>query len=200
MEWVRKWGVITVVGVVGIGLLFFGFWDEIKPREVRVEILHRDTVSQCHGESCRHGGEIIVDVAGAGEKPGVYKMATDSRIGDALVLAGGLAASADREWVAATLNLAEKLEDGEKIFIPRQSENSDIQNTQRTRESEIQKNQKVNINNASVSELDSLEGIGEARARVIIDNRPYSKTEELVSKAKIPQSVYDKISSNISVY
>lgn len=196
MEWVRKWGIIAIVGLVGIGLVIYGFWDQIKPREVKVEIVKEQVTS----EKVKVGGEIVVDVAGAVEKPGVYKLPTNSRVGDALVLAGGLAASADREWVAATLNLAEKLEDGEKIFIPRQSENSDNQNTQRTRESEIQKNQKVNINNASVSELDSLEGIGETRARAIIENRPYSKTEELVSKAKIPQSVYEKISSNISVY
>ncbi len=112
-------------------------------------------------------------------------------------MAGGLAASADRSWVAATLNLAEKLEDGEKVYIP---ENSDNRTTQSIGVSETQKYQKININKVSLSELDSLMGIGASRAQAIVDNRPYSKTEEIVSKAKIPESVYEKIRDSISVY
>lgn len=196
MEWVRKWGVVLFFGVLGLGLIVYGFWDQLRPREVKVEIVKEQGTS----EKVKVGGEIVVDVAGAVEKPGVYKLPSNSRIGDALVLAGGLSLSADRSWVAANLNLAERLEDGEKIYIPGKLENSDNRITQNIGVSETQKNQKININLASVSELDRLEGIGPSRAQTIVDNRPYSKTEELVSKARIPQSVYDKISSSISVY
>ena len=195
MEWVRKWGVIAIFGVVGFGLVTYGIWGQIKPSEVKVEIIKEKD----EGQKVIIGGEIVVDVAGAVEKPGVYKIPSNSRIGDALVLAGGLAASADREWVAANLNLAQKLEDGEKIFIPDKSANQQVS------DSEVQiagksVSTKININTASVVELDALNGIGEARAKAILANRPYSKTEEIVIKAKIPQSVYEKISSNISVY
>ena len=195
MAWVRKWGVIAIFGVVGFGLVTYGIWGQIKPSEVKVEIIkEKDEV-----QKVKIGGEIVVDVAGAVEKPGVYKIPSNSRIGDALVLAGGLAASADREWVAANLNLAQKLEDGEKIFIPDKSANQQVS------DSEVQSagksvSTKININTASVGELDALNGIGESRAKAIVANRPYSKTEEIVIKAKIPQSVYEKISSNISVY
>ena len=193
METVRQWGVIVLLATLGIGLVGYGVWEQVKPREVKVEIIHE----QGSSEKVQTQGEVVADVSGAVEKPGVYKLPSNSRIGDALVVAGGLSAIADREWVAATLNLAAKVEDGAKIYIPRKS---DTEKKIADPESYIQKSQKININMASLEELDNLEGIGETRAKAIIENRPYSKTEELVVKAKIPQSVYEKIRDQISVY
>lgn len=193
MEWVRQSGIIVLLGLIGVGLIGYGVWDQVRPGEVVVEVVKgKDMVN---AESA--DGILVVDVSGAVEKPGLYKLPTGARIGDALVVAGGVSATADREWVAATLNLAAKVEDGAKIYIPRKS---DSENKIADPESGIQKSQKININTASLAELDNLEGIGEARAKVIIANRPYAKTEELVSKAKIPQTVYEKISGDISVY
>ncbi len=51
----------------------------------------------------------------------------------------------------------------------------------------------IDINTASVDELKKLEGIGDARATAIVKNRPYARKDEIVSKAGIPQGVYDKI-------
>lgn len=201
MEWARQWLVVGLLGVVGIGLVGYGFWEQFKPREVAVEIIKEGVVDSNILISDKQN-EIVVDVAGAVEKPGVYKLSSGSRIGDALVMAGGLAATADREWVARTLNLAQKLTDGEKIFIPMRDENNiQAPNTKNeTMKSENSNTKTINVNTASVSELDRLEGIGEARALAIVANRPYGKIEELVSKAKIPESVYEKIRDNISVY
>ncbi len=50
--------------------------------------------------------QITIDVEGAVEKPGVYKVAADSRIQDALIAAGGLSQNADRSQIAQNLNLA----------------------------------------------------------------------------------------------
>lgn len=191
-EFLREFGVLVVIGMVGVGVLIYGLWGELMPEKAGVEIVKGDVIGNIDNM-----GEITVDVAGAVEKPGVYKLPSGSRNGDALVMAGGLSAKADREWVAKSLNLAEVVKDGGKIYIPRQLGNSDIQ---RIGESVNQTSAKVNINTASLGELDSLVGIGEARARTILDNRPYANTQELVSKAKIPQSVYDKIKDSIVVY
>lgn len=196
MEIIKEYGVFVVVGVVGVVLVGYGVWEQVKPGKVEVEIISANLASEQGGKSV---GEIVVDVEGEVEKPGIYKLASGSRIGDALVVAGGLAANADREWVAATLNLAQRIEDGEKIYIPDKSVSQQISNSAGQVVS-VSANSKMNLNTASVSELDSLEGIGEARAKAIIDNRPYSKPEEIVVKAKIPQSVYDKIKDSISVY
>lgn len=193
MEWVRQWWIIVLLGLVGLGLVGYGVWDQVRPGEVVVEIIKSDQSAVISDQV----GHIVVNVSGAVEQPGVYKLPTNSRIGDALVVAGGLAAEADREWVAKILNLAAKVEDGEKIYIP---SNSQISNSQITNPEHNQNSNLININTAGMSELDSLEGIGEARAKAIIDNRPYAKTDELVGKAKIPQSVYEKIHDQLGVY
>jgi competence protein ComEA len=58
----------------------------------------------------------------------------------------------------------------------------------------------VNINTASQSELEKLVGIGPVYAQNIIEQRPYSNTQELVSKGAISQKVFEKIKNEISVY
>ena len=196
----KKWGVIIIPGIAGLVILLYGIWEVVRPREPIVEIVRSDRAAQCDSGSC---GEIVVDVEGAVQKPGIYKLTTRSRIGDALVAAGGLEANADREWVARMLNLAEEVKDGKKIYIPRQSDlPADRQETQNTSKSDISVNQngKININTASQSELESLTGIGEARAKAIMTGRPYADASEIVSKAKIPTSVYEQIKDQLSVY
>lgn len=184
------------MGVVGVAILGYGIWGIIKPSEVKVEIISGEKPTANSVQQ----SQIVVDVAGAVEKPGVYKLPSGSRIGDALVMAGGLGEKADRDWVAKTINLAEIVKDGGKIYIP------EIKVTDRETPSQLSKNEgvtlgsKVNINTASVGELDRLAGIGEVRAQAVFDNRPYGATDEIVSKAKVPQSVYDAIKDSISIY
>jgi len=108
------------------------------------------------------------------------------------------------------VNRAAKLADGQKIFIPKAGE-SDwqtagesaknlegskvYQNVQGSNTSKL-----VNINTASLQELDSLPGIGPVYGQSIIDHRPYSKVEELVTKGAVKQSVYEKIKDLVTVY
>ncbi len=193
MSFVKEYGVLVLVAIVGVGILLYGLWGQLVPQKPVVEIVKNQEVV------------MVVDVAGAVEKPGIYKLPSGSRIGDALVMARGLSAEADREWVARTLNLAQDVKDGQKIYIPTKSNNQSpstnlpAQAGNQTN-SNNQNLKQININVASASELDALEGIGEARAAAIITNRPYASIEELVSKAKIPQSVYEKIKDRITVY
>lgn len=63
--------------------------------------------------------EVTIDINGKVINPGVYRLIGDVRINEALIKAGGLIAKADRDWVAKNLNLAEKLVDGQKVFIPK---------------------------------------------------------------------------------
>lgn len=196
MEWVKKWGGVGVLTLLGVVMIGYGVWEQIKPREVVVEIVKGNVEEEGEGV-----GEIMVDVAGAVEKGGVYKLSSKARVGDALVAAGGLSAEADRDWVAKNMNLAERVEDGTKVYVPTKAEGQSVsgEGKQVVVANEVV-GTRININTASVSELDKLEGIGEVRAKAIVANRPYSKTEELVSKAGIPESVYEKISSKLSVY
>jgi competence protein ComEA len=189
----RQFGWAILMGVVGGSILLYGVWEMTKGDGSTVEIVKGQVAGSQSGVTT----QIVVDVAGALEHPGVYHLPSGSRIGDALVMAGGLSASADREWVAKTMNLAEILKDGAKVYIPAKVDGKTLGVSVIKEEAG---SGKVNINTATVSELDSLTGIGEVRAKSIVDNRPYGNIDELVSKAKIPQSVYDKIKDSISIY
>lgn len=146
--------------------------------------------------------EIIVEISGAVEKPGVYRVSGNSRVNDVLVLAGGVSADADRVWIDKTINKAAKLSDGQKIYIPKLDQT--IENKTQTNNSTIQTSSEaiglISINTATQKELESLVGIGPTYATKIIEQRPYSDINELVSKKIIPQSTFDKIKDQISVY
>jgi len=106
------------------------------------------------------------------------------------IILRGLGEEADRDWVDKNLNLAAKLVDGQKIYI---REKSNGQAGAMTAD-------KINLNSASLSELDSLWGVGEVRAGEIVKNRPYAKVEELLTKKIVTKSVFEKIKDQITVY
>jgi competence protein ComEA len=189
-----------VLTFIFLGIIFAGigiFFIRRNSGSSKVEVLEpkEETLVQ----------EIVVEVTGAVEKPGVYKFQNGARVDDALIAAGGLSFSADREWVGKMLNRAAKLTDGQKIFIP-DKQSSVLSAKKKEGYQNVSSNfsvsgaNLVNINTASVKELDSLPGIGQVYAQKIIEQRPYSNLEELVSKKVIPQSLYEKIKEKITVF
>lgn len=146
--------------------------------------------------------KIFVDIAGAVEKPDVYQIAVGARLKDVLILAGGLSADADREFFRRNFNLAKILSDQEKIYIPSTEEikNNILVQNQLTWEKPPQNNsKKININTASLEELDQLPGVGKITAQKIIDRRPYQNLEELLTKKAVNKSVYEKIKELIEL-
>jgi competence protein ComEA len=186
-----------IIGGVGALLIVGGVvWEKIKPdTKSDVVIYSKNDVASVAG--VKTNKKIKVDIEGAVEKPGVYEIPFDSRIEDVLISAGGLSVKADREYVSKSVNLAQKLIDGAKIYIPELngSNNSNISNLPNTPNSQL-----TNINIASESELDKLPGIGPVTAAKIIAGRPYQTLEELVSKKAVSQSVFTKIKDKISLY
>ncbi len=152
---------------------------------------------------------ILVDVEGAVVKPGVYKLPQDSRIQDSFVAAGGLAAQADRKYIAKNFNLATKLTDGAKIYVPNISEavgEASVLNA--ISEGVIigsprfagEAGALVNINTSSEPQLDSLPGIGPVTAQKIIAGRPYGSVQELLNRKIVGAKVFSQIKDKISVY
>jgi competence protein ComEA len=139
-------------------------------------------------------GDITVDIAGAVEKPGVYTLKDGTRMAEAIEKAGGFTSFADTEWISKTANMAVKLSDAAKIYIPQKGEKmtnvlgSDTQSGV------------ININSATESELDKLSGVGPVTAQKIIDGRPYSNLSDLVAKKILTQKAFDKIKDQISVF
>lgn len=140
---------------------------------------------------------LLVDISGAVVMPGVYELPDDSRIQDVLISARGLDPNADRNYVAKSINLAQKVTDGQKIYIPFKSNgiNTDSQ--------QISTNPVttgiINLNSASASQLDTLVGVGPVTAQKIISARPYSDINELVSRKVVSKSEFEKIKDKISI-
>ncbi len=169
--------------IVGVFLIIFGLTAGKNLFNKEPEVVFESSLGERKGEF------LTVDVAGAVERPGVYQLPYNSRRQDALITAGGLGAKADRNYVAKYINLAQKVTDGEKIYVPWEN--------QENREG---KGDKININTAATMELESLPGVGTVTAGKIIQNRPYQNVSELVSKKVVAASVLEKIKDRLSVY
>jgi DNA uptake protein ComE-like DNA-binding protein len=187
----RNWWQCSLI-VVGLGLMGVGF---IQAKQDSVG----DTLVIIHPSPSPSPvlSSLVVDVAGAVEKPGVYRLSSGSRIGDALIAAGGLNKRADRDYVAKQMNQAALITDGMKVYVPEVG--SVISNGQTQVSIPTVGVRVISINTATESELDSLWGVGEARVKTIIENRPYRSWEEFKQKTKITQEVIDKNQGKIGL-
>lgn len=199
----HRWKILFVLfGTLFLGVSIFLFRAGVF-EGTKIEVIDSGYGASKDADPLRQdaGSQVIVEISGAVEKPGVYKLLASERLERLLIEAGGLAADADREWVEKNLNRAAKLIDGQKIYIPSRQELG-IRNQELGRKSTDSVlgafSGLVNINTATLAELDSLPGIGAVRAQAIIDSRPYSSPNELLSKKIIPQSVYEKIKDKIT--
>ena len=121
--------------------------------------------------------EIRVDVSGAVLRPSVVTAAPGDRVIDVIALAGGLAPDAD----TAALNLARRVVDEDRVAVPRLGEAERL----------------LDLNTASVAELEALPGIGPVYAGRIVDSRRddgrFASTDELLERSLIPERVYEGI-------
>lgn len=143
-------------------------------------------------KSSNSSGKCFVQVVGAVNKPGVYELESDSRIFQAILMAGGLREDADE----SSLNQAQKISDGMKLEIKTKDEvQSNAQNSPN--------DGKVDINTADASTLMTLPGIGESKANSIIKYREskgrFNSCEDLKNITGIKDGVYNKIADSIKV-
>ena len=126
---------------------------------------------------------IAVHVVGAVQQPGVYHLAAGSRGDDAVRLAGGATAQADLKQV----NLAAVLVDGQQLLIPRIGEripNNSVPNTVPNAPRNGMPTL-IDINQATVADLDRLPGVGPSTAQAIVDHRtrngPFASVDDLLA-------------------
>lgn len=196
-----KYKIPVVVGIVGLILLIGGIISSgIIPRTfIKSSKQLPPSVSASEVSGVKKIQDIKVDVSGAVISPGVYSLPADARIEDALKVAGGITKSADPLFLAKTINLAQKVADGMKIYVPSVGEVPQTGSASAPNDVSSSQPTLININTATLTDLDKLSGVGEITAQKIIDNRPYSGIEELVTKKAISRSVYEKIKGLISV-
>jgi competence protein ComEA len=141
---------------------------------------------------------IVVHITGAVPRPGVYALPQGARVQDGISAAGGFLAEADK----TTINLAQLLDDGEKLDVPYIEGGSPVITTP-VPEVVTSTTELININTASAAELDSLPGIGPTTAQKIIDyrtqNGPFLNAEDIVNVSGIGPGTYERIKNLITV-
>lgn len=166
-------------------------------------------------EQIVNGGGIFVHIDGYINNPGVYEIKENDRIKTLIDKAGGF----KEAYSIKNINLAAKLSDGDKIYIPsvsqeKVSENNNNNNinssgkgqnvkTDRNNVSVMKNNSKININTANISELKQITGIGESTANKIIDYREnvgkFKKIEDIKEVKGIGDAKYESLKNKITI-
>ncbi len=144
-----------------------------------------------------NNNKIVVYISGQVKNPGIYELDKEARIYNLIDACGGIEIDADIDKI----NLAQKLNDADKIIIPKKVEN--VVNIDE--ESEINGYDedsvgKININEASLEELKTLSGIGDATAKKIIEyrkNNYFNEIEDIMNVPGIGESKFNNIKDDI---
>jgi competence protein ComEA len=163
----------VLIGLLAAGVIWLA---TSRPRGDSVTLLPTSTP-----------GTLTVYVSGAVVSPGLYELSEGSRVGDAVQAAGGFAPGAEQERI----NLATLLMDGDQVDVPGIVSSGHV-NAGR-----------VNINTATVEELDALPGIGPSTAQSILDyrlqNGLFQSILDLQNVPGIGPATYDRIKDFITI-
>lgn len=159
--------------------------------------------SSVSSSSPQQTGQIIVDLKGEVKKPGVYQLENTVRMNELIQMAGGFTQNADQKEV----NLAAKLKDEEVVYVAKKGENP----VQTTTDSSVSATnsltnpqaEKVNINTADLTTLQTLQGIGAKKAQDIIDYRTqnglFKTVDELGQVPGFGDKTLEKLKDKICV-
>lgn len=151
--------------------------------------------------------EIIIHVTGAVKKQGIVKIKQGSRISDVIDVAGGIDDRAD----LSKINLAYIVQDGQKIYVPSIDDKEDTEtileeagvNVIKDGTDSNNKKDKININNASQTELETLSGVGPSTALKIInyrnENGKFKKIDDIKNVPGIGEAKFENIKEDICV-
>lgn len=204
IDWLKA-NKLYVAGGIIIGIVFIYFL--IDPLEDQSNMFEEEWLDD--EENVLKGNvedaaevvmKVIVDVKGAVRKPGVYEAESDERVIDMINKAGGLTETADE----AKINFAIRVEDEMVIYVPEVGEEMEqVEGTVTAAGSTEQADGKININTADESQLQTLPGIGPAKAAAIIEFRdksgPFKAIEDLKMISGIGEKSFEKLQDSIKV-
>lgn len=201
--------IILVVFILGIFIFNIDFdskaVSEIEPTDIKSEKKENKNYN------------VKIDIKGMVKNPGVYEVDSNSRVNDVIKIAGGLKKDANTNYI----NLSAKVSDEMVIWIYSNKEikelkleatstkymiqecNCPVVDNTTCLNNEINNSSLVNINIADISKLSSLEGIGESKAKAIIEyrekNGKFKTKEDIKNVNGIGESAYNKIKDYITV-
>jgi competence protein ComEA len=191
---------VIVLGLAGLMFGAIGMYQLFTPHQTTDILIQSESNSSGVKGASDKKTAVFIDIEGAVKRPGVYELENDRRLKDVVIKAGGLAKDVNMTYVSKSLNMAAKIQDGMKIYIPFQGENTAALQTPAAPVTSVDTvSGLININTASESELDKLPGVGPATAAKIASFRPYASFDELVNKKAVGAAVFSKIKDKISL-
>ncbi|MDR5586164.1 MULTISPECIES: helix-hairpin-helix domain-containing protein [Clostridium] len=142
---------------------------------------------------------IVVEIKGEVKSPDVYELNDESIVKDVIEIAGGLTEEAD----ISNINRAQKLKNHELIYIHNKNEVKDNISYSQSNMSTSNNSGKININCAQLEELKNINGIGEAKAKRIIEYREnigaFNSVEDIKNIDGIGEKSFEKLKDQIEV-
>jgi len=206
MDILNKKQKVIIIAIAMFMLLFIGFYiinkannsEYIKLETEENEIVENTILNEEIIE------EIVVHVTGAVKNQGIIQINEGARIADVIDEAGGTTNEAD----LSKINLAYEVEDGQKIYVPNINDEINVENvTQEAGENVLENNNnkstKININTASQTELETLNGVGPSTALKIINYREekgnFKKIEDIKNVPGIGEAKFESLKDSICI-
>jgi competence protein ComEA len=171
----------VIAAAIALALVIIALRTTIAPPAVEVRL----------PDAPARDGVVKVYVTGAVSRPGIYPVTAGARYADAIEAAGGPTEDAD----PLAVNLARRARDEDHIHVPRRGEGPSGPF--------LQAQQPIDLNTATVPQLESLPGIGPARAQRIVESRtkdgPFTRPDDLVLRRIVPQSSLEALRDLVQV-
>ncbi len=203
----RRTVIIVIFFVFGLGVLFY---EQKKEEKIEGSFITGESGQEDNSDSRATGPVSQTDskaandivtayICGAVSKPGVYELEEGARVGDAISMAGGFTLEADEVY----LNLAEPVADGSKIYVPTVEETDEKGYLPIDGSSDESSSPVVNINTAGEDMLTSLPGIGQSKAKSIVEyresNGKFLSIEDIKNVSGIGERLFEQIKELITV-
>ena len=210
MDILNKKQKIIIMIIAIFMVLFIGFYIvrktnssqyvelETEENEIIENIIKKEEILEDEKQN------VIIHVVGEVKKQGIVQVKENSRISDVIEAAGGATSEAD----LSKINLAYAVKDGQKIYVPNINDETDIEIVienagENVLEDNNEKSSKVNINTATQTELETLNGVGPSTALKIInyrkENGKFNSIEEIKNVSGIGNSTFEKIKEYIEL-
>jgi competence protein ComEA len=144
-------------------------------------------------------GTVVVHVAGKVRRPGLVRAPTGSRVADVLALAGGPLPGVD----LTTLNLARQVTDGEQILVGLPDTSTSAPGSTASTGATAPTDSPVNLNTATLDELDALPGVGPVLAQRILDyrseNGPFTTIDQLQEVPGVGPKKFESLKPHVRI-
>ncbi|MEH7798264.1 helix-hairpin-helix domain-containing protein [Bacillus safensis] len=200
----KKYSLYIAAGLIVVIIFSFFFFtgkgEGSREPSVLKENKDIQVILEDKQETEKEPSTIFVEVKGAVRKPGVYTFQSDARVEEAIQRAGGFTSKAD----SIEINQAAKLEDSMMIYVRKQGEaERETQTASADASAGVEKSEGVNVNQADAAELQTINGIGPAKAEAIITYREehgeFQQIEDLRNISGFGEKTIERLKSQLTV-